>query len=120
MAVNQITGGGFQDSEGNFLADGELVLMLNHDAYTDNTFTTLVCAGQALEYALDSNGNIAGTQNAWPNDQIIDVWSLDTDTYYMARAYNADGLLAWGPNVIYILSSPSPFILTAVAPINPA
>lgn len=118
MAFNQITGGGFQDSEGNLLAEGYVILQLNHDAFTDYTFATLVCAGQEIHYALDSSGNLNG--NAWPNDQLVDVWTLDTDTYYMAKAFTADGQLAWGPNAIYILSTPSPFVITSVAPPNPA
>lgn len=120
MAVNQITGGAFQDSEGNPLTEGTLVLTLNRDAYTDNTFSTLVCAGQSLEITLDANGNIASTEGVWPNDQLLDVWSLTTDTYYTAKAITAEGQLAWGPNVIYILSTPSPFVITSIAPINPA
>jgi hypothetical protein len=132
--VNQITGGAFQDSEGNPLAYGTLVLTLNHDGFTDNTYSTLVCAGQGIEYPLDENGNIDGAKFAWPNDQLIDVWSgaqnaaasggavpagVNT-TYYTAKAFTADGQLAWGPNVIRIPSSPSPFVITSVAPINPA
>jgi len=120
MAVNQITGGAFQDSEGNPLALGSLVLILNRDAYTDNTFATLVCAGEALEFALDADGNIAGTQSVWPNDQLLDVWNGTTDTYYTAKAVTAEGQLAWGPNVMYILSTPSPFVITSIAPMNPA
>jgi hypothetical protein len=120
MAINQITGGGFQDSEGNPLAEGTLVLTLNRDAYTDNTFTTLVCAGQALEIALDENGNIAGAKYAWPNDQLIDVWTLAADTFYTAKAFTAEGQLAWGPNVMYIGSTPSPSVITSIAPINPS
>lgn len=121
MAVNQIIGGAFQDSEGNILAGGTLFLTLNRDAFTDNTLTTLVCAGQTLEYPLDDDGNILNVVYAWPNDQIIDVWTLASDTFYMARVESADGQLAWGPNALYILSTPSPFNLsTDVAPINPA
>lgn len=119
MAVNQITGGVFQDSEGNVLANGNLVLTLNRDAYTDNTFTTLVCAGQDLEYPLDINGSVAGTMSAWPNDQIFDVWTLEHDTFYMAKAYTVEGQLAWGPNAIYITGS-SPTSLSGIAPMNPA
>lgn len=120
MAVNQITGGAFQDSEGNPLDAGTLVLTLNRDAYTDSTLTVLICAGQTLEIPLDANGNIDGTVKVWPNDQLLDVWNLTTDTYYTAKAVTADGQLAWGPNVIYILSTPSPFVITGIAPMNPA
>jgi hypothetical protein len=118
MAKIQVTGGAFQDSEGNALDAGTLFLRLNRDGYTDNTFATLVCAGQEVEYLLDSGGNISGTQYAWPNDQILDVWTLVPDTLYMARVENADGLLAWGPNAVYVVGSS--FSFTAVAPTNPA
>lgn len=120
MATVEISGGGFQDSEDNPLAQGTLVLMLNRDAYTDSTFSTLVCAGQHLEIALDSLGNVADNPNVWPNDQLLDVWTLAADTYYTAKAITVEGQLAWGPNVIYILSTPSPFVITNIAPNNPS
>lgn len=125
MAVNELSGGSFQDSEGNRIAGGTLVLTLNRDSYTDDTYSTLVCAGQSFEYTLDDNGNVDAVFSeppvgAWANDALIDVWTLATDTYYMAKVYTSEGQLAWGPNVLYVLSSPSPFVLTFVPPSNPA
>jgi len=119
MAVTIVTGGGFQDSEGNVLANGTLIWNLNRDAYTDNTFSTLVCAGEAIEWELDTNGNIPGTQTLWPNDQLLDVWTLAADTFYTLKAVSEDGQLAWGPNVIYVPTEEY-FVITSVAPINPA
>jgi len=55
----------------------------------------------------------------WPNDQLLDVWNLTTDTFYTLSAFTADGQLAWGPNVIYVPTAEF-FNITSVAPINPA
>jgi len=119
MAVTIVVGGAFQDSEGNVLSDGTLSWVLNRDAYTDSSLATLVCAGQRIEWPLDVNGNIPGTQTLWPNDQLLDVWNLTTDTFYTLSAFTADGQLAWGPNVIYVPTAEF-FNITSVAPINPA
>ncbi len=119
MSTTIVVGGAFQDSEGNKLSDGTLIWVLNRDAYTDSTQTTLVCAGEAIEWTLDINGNIPGTQTLWPNDQLLDVWNLQKDTYYTLSAKSASGQLAWGPNVVYIPTG-TYFNITSIAPINPA
>ena len=99
---SMIIGGAFQDSGGNPLAFGLLRAQLNRDAYTDNTYSTLVCAGEAIEIALDENGNVAGTQYLWPNDLLIDVWTQVADTFYSLSAFSAEGQLAWGPNSLFL------------------
>jgi hypothetical protein len=114
-ATNTITGGGFQDSGGNALSGGALILQLSHDAYADDTYETIICGvgndnqDFFVSYILDENGNVPSGSQAWPNDLILDVWTLLPDTYYIASAYTAAGQLAWGPNAVYILSSPSPY-----------
>lgn len=112
MAVNTISGGGFQDSGGNPLAGGELKLQLNHDAYADSTLATFISAGEIVSYILDDSGNVPNGSQAWPNDLILDIWNLLPDTFYIATAYSEDGQLAWGPNSVYILSTPSPYDLS--------
>jgi hypothetical protein len=89
----QLTGGAFQDSEGNVLANGYLRLYLNQDASVTGTAT--VCSGIYVQIALDSNGNISAspTQSVWGNDQLSPA-----NTYYRVYGYTASAQLAWGPN----------------------
>jgi hypothetical protein len=120
----QLTGGAFQDSEGNPLAFGTLYAKLNGDAYLvpqgtvgTATSSTLVCAGQQLEYTLDANGNVSVSppQYIWPNDQLSLALPAAVLTarairpqisYYDLYVEDADGLLCWGPNAL-ILDTPS-------------
>jgi hypothetical protein len=108
-ATALITGGGFQDSEANALAGGTLELKLSHDAYTDDTNTVLICAGYTVSYILDINGSVPSGSTAWPNDLILDIWTGLADTYYEAKVITERGQLAWGPNAVKILSTPSPY-----------
>jgi hypothetical protein len=115
LATNTITGGGFQDSGGNPLNGGQLRLQLSQDAWADNTFETLICGvgndnqDFYVAYVLDSSGNVPSGSKAWPNDTILNIWNNTSDTYYIASAYTESGQLAWGPNAVYILSTPSPY-----------
>lgn len=113
MAANTITGGGFQDSAGNVIASGRLTLRLSAPA-TDPTSTIQICNDFECGYDLDANGNVVSGSAAWPNDQI-----LPSGTYYMATVYSETGELAWGPNAVYILSTPSPFVISSWVPSNP-
>lgn len=115
MATNTIEGGGFQDSGGNFLSGGQLRLQLSQDSWADDTFTTLICAvgndnqDFFVKYILDSSGNVPSGSKAWPNDTILDIWTELPDTYYIASVYTESGQLAWGPNAVYIKSTPTPY-----------
>lgn len=116
MATNQLSGGGLQDSAGNIIANGRMVFRLSAPA-TDSTGTIQICNDYEFEAPLDQNGNITGgdlSTFAWPNDQII-----PDGTYYMVKVYAEDGELAWGPNAVFILSSPEPFNVSAWVPSNP-
>lgn len=109
--VNQIIGGGFQDSEGNLLANGYLQLQLNQDE-TVNT-STLICSGLVITVPLDVNGNIVTSPaySFWPNDLIS-----PSGSFYTVTAFTQSGERVWGPNSQQILSSPSPFDVGAWVP----
>jgi hypothetical protein len=99
-----LTGGGFQDSDGNPLAYGSLTAKLSADAYLEvtppaTTSSILVCAGQTLEYALDDEGNVSTSppQYIWPNNLLTNALSLQV-SFYQLSAFSADGQLVWGPN----------------------
>lgn len=111
---NQITGGAFQDFEGNTLANGYLTMQLSHDEQQSVTPGEVV-GGLVLRVPLDANGNIAGTVLVWPNDQLNPA-----NSYYVVNAYRADGVLAWqSPQFQTVASSPSPFNVGVWVPNNP-
>jgi hypothetical protein len=113
--------GGFQDSEGNPLADGTLTARLSSDSYLGAispavTSSTLICAGQELIYQLDSNGNVSTNplQFIYPNDFLTNALpntgfnspNVDTlETFYKLTAYSEEGLLSWGPNTVSLVST---------------
>jgi hypothetical protein len=105
----QLQGGGFQDAEGNPLADGFLLFQLSQDASVNNT--TEITSGQKIKVVLDGNGNVSGTPTLWPNDLIVPA-----NTFYIVSAYTENGQLVWGPNAQQVLSSPSPFNIGAWVP----
>jgi hypothetical protein len=86
----QLTGGLFQDSEGNVLAGGYLTFKLSQDCVVN---TSQVCAGIKVTVTLDGYGSIVGGQYIWGNDQMSPV-----NSYYIVTGYNSNGQIAWGPN----------------------
>lgn len=116
MALIQIDGGGFQDVEGNPLANGTLFFQLSAPA-TDTTGTIQICDGWILEAPLDANGNLIGGSEAtwvWPNDQMV-----PSTTFYLVWAESSSGQLSWGPNAVTITGS-TPFNVGNWVPSNPA
>jgi hypothetical protein len=109
--INQISGGSFQDNEGNPLANGYLLLELSQDCIVNTT--TRVCSNFTVKVPLDVNGNVvtSPSYSVWPNDVLT-----PSGTFYFISAYTANGELVWGPNCNQILSSPSPFVLGALIP----
>ena len=106
----ELTGGAFQDSEGNPLANGYLLFELSQDAVANAT--DQICAGFKLMIKLDSSGNVitSPAQNVWPNDVLTPF-----GTFYMVSGYAASGELVWGPNAQQVLT-PSPFDIGAWVP----
>jgi hypothetical protein len=112
---NQITGGAFQDFEGNRLAYGYITLQLSHDEQ-ESVDPGQVVGGVPITIPLDLNGNVSGSPAIWPNDQLAPA-----NSFYIVNAFRKDGTLAWlSPQQITITSSPSPFNLGNVTPTLPA
>jgi hypothetical protein len=110
--TNAITGGAFQDTEGNVLANGYLTFELSQDCIVNTS--TMICAGKVINVPLDSNGNVS-TGALWPVDLINLVYPT-LPLYYTVTAYSAAGQKVWGPYPQSILSSPSPFDLGTLIP----
>ena len=110
-SVNQIIGGSFQDSEGNLLASGYLLFELNQDGVVNTG--TLICAGRVIKVPLDSSGNVvtSTTYSLWPNDVL-----LPSGSFYSVTAFTKNGERVWGPNPQSVLSTPSPFNISAWIP----
>lgn len=111
MAIHQITASqGFQDAQGNVLANGTLILRLNQPA------TATSAGGGQVDTAdivlvLDANGKITGQPvSLWANDQLT-----PSNTFYTARVFNANGLLVAGP-VNWTISGSSPVDVSAINP----
>ena len=81
-----ISGGAFQDTEGNPLALGTITLKLSWDS-TENVTTPMgtIFAGIRAKITLDSGGNIPST-NIWSNAE------LEIPTYYSVNLYDANGV----------------------------
>jgi len=108
---NTISGGAFQDSSGNPLANGYLTIQLSQDGVVNTS--TMVCSGYEITVKLDANGNVISSpaQTIWPNDVIT-----PSGTFYTIYAYSANGQLVWGPSYNQILSTPTPFDLGSLTP----
>ena len=101
MAVRQVTGGEWQDAEGNVLALGTVVCEVSGDAQLSSSAGEL-CAGIKVILQLDSTGSVsvASNQSLWPTDQMN-----PSNITYTVWVYAANGELSWGPN--YGLTVPS-------------
>lgn len=107
-----LTGGGFQDAEGNVLANGYLTMKLNQDEQSPSEGQ--IGAGITLTIPLDENGDIADSPEVWPNDVLI-----PTNSYYIVFAFTEEGQQAWGP-FYGTVDSPSPFDVTTWVPAGTA
>jgi hypothetical protein len=88
-----LSGGGFQDSEGNPLALGYLQFDLSQDCSVSGVGN--IASGITIKITLDSNGNVAGSpgQAIWGNDVL-----QPQPNFYRVTGYTAAGQPAWGPN----------------------
>jgi hypothetical protein len=91
----QLTGGGFQDGEGNPLSLGYLKMKLSQDASVSGVGN--ICSGIELTIQLDVNGNVVTSpaQSVWANTGGV---LSPINTYYKVTGYTAAGQRAWGPN----------------------
>lgn len=93
-----LSGGAFQDSEGNLLANGYLVFQLSQDGSVAGTGN--ICAGIEITITLDGSANATAGQSIWGNDVILPV-----NTFYRVTGYTSKGQPAWGPNNQQVVGS---------------
>ena len=88
-----LTGGAFQDSEGNPLALGYLEFVLSQDCSVAGVGN--IASGITITIALDANGNVSPSPGAaiWGNDVLN-----PQPNFYRVTGYTAAGQPAWGPN----------------------
>src|ERR1017187_3221819 len=96
----QLTGGKFQDAEGNVLSLGYLKMLLSQDAAI--TGIGNICSGIEIMIPLDVNGSVVASpaQSVWGNDVMSPV-----NTYYKVTGYSAVGQPCWGPNCQQVTGS---------------
>lgn len=105
----ELSGGNFQDAQGNPLVNGYLLLRLSQDAVANSSDE--IVAGYVVKITLDGSGNIVSGQYVWPNDVLS-----PSGTFYVVEARAANGQLVWGPNAQMIFSTPSPYNVGAWTP----
>lgn len=111
MGLNRIIGGAFQDAEGVPVASGYLTLELCSDTQSTNPLAQVV-GGLEIRIPLDNNGNIADDAEVYANDTLNPA-----STCYLVEVFKNDGTRAWkSPQYQQVLSSPSPFDITAWTP----
>jgi hypothetical protein len=98
-SLTQLTGGNFQDANGNVLAYGYLTLKLSQDGNVSGVGN--ICSGVTITIQLDVNGNVASltsptpvaNQYVWANSNISPI-----NTYYKVTGYTQEGQRAFGLN----------------------
>ncbi len=91
-----LSGGGWQDAEGNALSLGSVQVYLQQDIEVGSQ----LCAGIKNTLSLDSSGNVAGSPTLWG------------PVVYQAVAYSAKGERAWKgtisvPNAAFFSLTPA-------------
>lgn len=84
----------FTDAEGNPLSNGYLLIRINTDAMSPSG---QICYQLQVRIPLDVNGEVSGSYLFWPNVSLNPLGS-----YYVLRAYAADGQLVLGPLTVII------------------
>jgi hypothetical protein len=98
-SLTQLTGGSFQDANGNILAFGYLTLKLSQDGNVSGVGN--ICSGVAITIQLDANGNVGSStsptpvanQYVWANSNISPI-----NTYYKVTGFTQQGERAFGLN----------------------
>ena len=98
-SLTQLTGGSFQDANGNVLAFGYLTLKLSQDGNVSGVGN--ICSGVAITIQLDANGNVGSStsptpvanQYVWANSNIAPI-----NTYYKVTGFTQQGERAFGLN----------------------
>jgi hypothetical protein len=87
----ELTGGSFQDSEGNALSLGTLRMRLSQDCTVSGVGN--ICSGIDITINLDVNGNAAAGQSVWSS-----LVMSPQNNFYRVTGFTAQGQKAWGPN----------------------
>ncbi len=87
----ELTGGGFQDSEGNPLEFGYLKMHLSQDCLVSGVGN--ICSGIDITINLDIDGNAIAGQSVWSN-----LVMSPQNNFYRVTGYTSEGQKAWGPN----------------------
>jgi hypothetical protein len=87
-----LTGGHFQDSQGNVLAGGYLTFVLSQDSSVNDS---QIAAGVEITVYLDAFGDVIVSpgQFLWGNDVL-----QPPNSYYRVTGYTSEGQTAYGPN----------------------
>jgi hypothetical protein len=95
----QLIGGSFQDSLGNPLENGYLILHLSQDCLVSGVGT--IAAGIDVQVQLDSTGNVASSTSTPPAANQF-IWSnlvmTPQNNFYRVTGFTAAGQRAFGPN----------------------
>ena len=99
----QLSGGNFQDSLGNVVANGYILMQLSQDSQVNSN--TQLSSGIIVKVLLDSSGNVVSSpaQSIWGTDVMT-----PTNTVYQVQVFDNRGELVWGPNYQTVTGS-SPF-----------
>jgi hypothetical protein len=85
----------FTDAEGDPLSFGYLLIALSSDAVTPNR--TQLCYRRTAYVPLDVNGLLSDAVLFWPNVSLVPA-----NTYYILKAYSANGELMLGPLLVMV------------------
>ena len=90
----QLTGGHFQDAEGNVLNLGYLLMEVVQDEQL-SSLAGQVCSGIKIKITLNASGSVDVTtpQSVWSPENMVPAGAS-----YTVWGYTALGQLAWGPN----------------------
>src|ERR1039458_5414278 len=117
-----LTGGSWQDTIGNPVSFGTLVMTLvqsdNQPGYIYSSLSPLIlspildveiCQGVPIEILLDINGNIVASPaySVYANNLLF-----PDNSYYLCTVYSERGELVWGPNPQIVTMGFSPVTTT--------
>jgi hypothetical protein len=112
-----LTGGRFQDSQGNPLSLGYLVFKLSHDsnvAVFGSPTGEQVVAGRNTKMYLNMNGSLNSGYSIWANNILA-----PSGSFYGVRAFNSSGLEVWSSPQIFQLTYAPTLDIGSVQPVTP-
>jgi len=104
MPLVTISGGNFQDGDGDPLSNGWILMRMSQDVRDPSTMTQIV-SGTTIRVPLGPTGSVSGTPRVWSNDTL-----QPSGSFYRVTAYDSDGDQVWShPQNLTVPSSPDPF-----------